>query len=91
MTACTRGLAEVPELTVYGTNWCPDVRRSRALLDRAGVPYRYVDLDQDAFAARLVRVLQHGRRRMPMIAWPDGTCLIEPADEQLTAALRRLT
>lgn len=70
-------------LVVYGTGWCPDVRRSRALLDAAGVTYQYVDLDQDKDASTLVRRLQHGRRRIPTLLWPDGTFLVEPTDEDL--------
>ncbi len=80
-----------PELTVYGTGWCPDVRRSRRLLDTAGVPYRYVDLDEDTAATGLVRRLQHGRRRIPTLLWPDGTFLVEPDDELLRAHLGHAT
>lgn len=64
------------------------MRRSRALLDRAGVPYRYVDLEADPQAARAVRRLQGGPRRIPTLLWPDGTVLVEPSDEQLSAYLR---
>lgn len=74
-------------LTVYGTSWCPDVRRSRALLDDAGVGYRYVDLEQDAAATRMVRSLQNGHRRIPTVVWDDGTVLVEPDDDELRAAL----
>jgi len=72
---------------MYGASWCPDVRRSRALLDRAGVPYRYLDIDQDKAAAKQVRKLQRGRRRTPTIVWPDGSYLVEPSDEQLSCRL----
>ncbi|MER7416935.1 glutaredoxin family protein [Micromonospora peucetia] len=72
-----------PGLVVYGTGWCPDVRRSRALLDAAGVAYHYVDLEQDEAATTLVRQLQHGLRRIPTLLWPDGTFLVEPTDEDL--------
>ena len=71
------------ELVVYGTGWCPDVRRSRTVLDDAGVAYRYVDLDADRDATRLVRRLQHGRLRIPTLVWPDGSVLIEPSDDEL--------
>lgn len=74
-------------VVVYGAGWCPDVRRSRALLDAEGVHYRYVDLEADAAATRLVRRLQRGPRRIPTIVWPDGTHLIEPSDDELRARL----
>ncbi|MEV4481571.1 glutaredoxin family protein [Micromonospora coxensis] len=77
------------ELVVYGTGWCPDVRRSRALLDSAGIAYDYVDLDEDRAATEFVRGLQQGPRRVPTLLWPDGTFLVEPTDDQLRAHLSR--
>ncbi|AXH93625.1 glutaredoxin family protein [Micromonospora aurantiaca] len=75
------------ELVVYGTGWCPDVRRSRALLDAARIPYVYVDVDEDQAAADLIRGLQQGQRRIPTLVWPDGKFLVEPTDDQLRAHL----
>jgi len=74
-------------LVVYGAGWCPDVRRSRALLDGAGVPYRYVDVEADARAEALVRELQHGPRRIPTLVRADGAHLVEPSDPDLRAWL----
>ncbi|OKI62502.1 NrdH-redoxin [Micromonospora sp. CB01531] len=85
MTA--KNLSHHDALVVYGTGWCPDVRRSRALLDRAGIAYTYVDLDEDEAATELVRRLQRGRRRIPTLLWPDGSLLVEPTDDQLRAHL----
>ncbi|MEU5941069.1 glutaredoxin domain-containing protein [Micromonospora sp. NPDC047548] len=76
-----------PGLVVYGTGWCPDVRRSRALLDTAGIAYDYVDLEEDPTATELVRRLQRGHRRVPTLVWPDGSFLVEPTDDQLLAHL----
>lgn len=80
---------EATEIIVYGTSWCPDVRRSRALLDEAGVTYGYVDLEADKAATRRVRKLQKGARRIPTIVMPDGTVLIEPDDDALRRHLPR--
>lgn len=77
------------EITVYGTSWCPDVRRSRAVLDQTGVSYGYVDLDTDKAATRRVRKLQKGARRIPTIVMADGTVLIEPDDDTLRRHLPR--
>lgn len=71
------------KLTVYGAGWCPDVKRSRALLDREGVEYSYVDVEADADAEQRVRALQGGERRIPTIVWDDGTFLVEPSDAEL--------
>jgi mycoredoxin len=80
---------DVDRLTVYGAGWCPDVRRSRALLDREGVAHTYVDVEADEAAAEAVRRLQGGQRRIPTVVWPDGTHLVEPSDAELSAALQR--
>ncbi|MBB5850050.1 glutaredoxin family protein [Amycolatopsis umgeniensis] len=77
------------DLTVYGAGWCPDVKRSRALLDSKGVEYAYLDVEADAGAEETVRGLQNGERRIPTIVWPDGTHLVEPSDDELTAHLNR--
>ena len=85
----TAGGGAVPgELVVYGAGWCPDVRRSRALLEAEGVPHRYVDVEADAAATEVVRRLQDGARRIPTIVWPDGSHLVEPSDEELLSRLR---
>ncbi|WP_432542514.1 glutaredoxin family protein [Kineococcus sp. SYSU DK002] len=76
------------ELVVYGADWCPDVRRSRALLEAEGTAHRYVDVETDPAATELVRRLQGGARRIPTIVWPDGSHLVEPSDDELRARLR---
>ncbi|MET8852869.1 glutaredoxin domain-containing protein [Amycolatopsis sp. NPDC004625] len=75
------------KLTVYGASWCPDVKRSRALLDREGVEYSYVDVEADAAAEQRVRELQDGARRIPTIVFEDGSFLVEPSDDELSARL----
>ncbi|MFJ1763005.1 glutaredoxin domain-containing protein [Amycolatopsis sp. NPDC088138] len=75
------------KLTVYGASWCPDVKRSRALLDSEGVEYSYVDVEEDAEAEQRVRALQDGERRIPTIVWDDGTFLVEPSDAELSSRL----
>ncbi|SEP47583.1 glutaredoxin family protein [Amycolatopsis saalfeldensis] len=74
---------------VYGASWCPDVKRSRALLDAEGVEYDYVDVEADTAAEALVRELQGGPRRIPTIVFGDGTHLVEPSDDELAARLSR--
>ncbi len=77
------------KLTVYGASWCPDVKRSRALLDSHSIEYDYFDVEEDAAAEQRVRALQDGARRIPTLVWDDGTHLVEPSDDELAAHLAR--
>lgn len=70
-------------LTVYGALWCGDCRRSKRLLDRLHVPYTWIDVDQDEDASELVRTINGGSRAIPVIVFPDGHHLTEPADRDL--------
>ena len=81
--------APSPAITFYGAHWCPDSRRSRRLLDGLGVPYDFVDLDQDEVASAFVREHARGHRTTPTILLGHGgPVLVEPSDEDLVAALR---
>ncbi len=74
-------------LLVYGTRWCGDCRRTRAFLDRHGIPYRWIDIDQDAEAAARVEAINRGFRSVPTLIWPDGSVLVEPSNAQLAMKL----
>lgn len=76
-------------LLVYGTEWCVDCHRARALLDRAGVAYAWIDIEHDEAAAARVLEINGGLRSVPTILFPDGRCLVEPSGAELLAALAR--
>ena len=78
---------EPPEITLYGNTWCGGSRRARLLFDRHGIPYRWVDIEQDAAAAKYVESLNHGFRSVPTIVWADGSMLVEPSEDQLVKKL----
>ena len=75
------------DITVYGAMWCGDCRRAKRVLDRHGAAYRWIDVEQDPDAADRVREINRGLRVIPTILFPDGTILVEPSDEELTAKL----
>jgi mycoredoxin len=45
----TRG--DQPMVEVYGADWCVDTQRTRRHLDRLGVAYQYINLEQDQQAS----------------------------------------
>jgi glutaredoxin-like protein len=76
-------------LTMYGAEWCGDCRRSKKLLDELGVDYDYVDLEADVAAADVARGIS-GRTNIPVIAFPDGTHVVEPSNDELRDKLAAL-
>lgn len=77
-----------PAITMYGADWCRDCIRSKALLDRLGAEYEYIDLVQRPEEAERARAIS-GRTNIPVIVLPDGSHLVEPTDPELEAALAR--
>ena len=81
-------LQPMTELIVaYGTNWCPDCHRSKRFLDERGVPYVNVDVEHDVQAAAYIQQINHGKRVIPTIVFPDGSVLFEPSNTELAAKL----
>ena len=75
-----------PTIIVYGADWCEDTIASRAVLDRLGYSYRYVDVDHDEPGEALIQSKNNGKRQTPTIDI-NGKFLIEPSDEELTRVL----
>ncbi len=77
-----------PEIiTLYGTGWCPDCKRSKQFFGEQRIPYRYVDIEQDAEAMAFVEKTNNGMRIIPTIVFPDGAILVEPSNAQLAEKL----
>jgi len=81
--------ADTPELTVYGTAWCPDVARTRRFLDRHEIPYAYKDIDFDPEALAFITEANGGDWIVPTIALSDGTLLFNPSLQELNRLLVR--
>ena len=75
------------EIKVYGTTWCGDCRRARAVFDRMAVPYAFIDLDRDKAGETFVKQTNRGSRSVPTIVFPDGSILVEPSNAKLEEKL----
>jgi len=74
-------------LTVYGTTWCPDCKRSKQFLGDQRVRYQWVNIEQDAEAMIYVEQINNGKRIVPTIICPNGTILVEPSNAELAAEM----
>lgn len=79
--------APVP-VVVYGNRWCGITQLVRRYLDRAGVPYDYVDLDHHPEAARRLAWATGGTLRNPVV-YVGGEWLVQPSLHELQWALAR--
>lgn len=77
-------------LTLYSTSWCGYCRRLKTQLDRDGITYVEVDIEQTPNAADFVMKVNGGNQTVPTVHFPDGTALTNPTlaqvKEQLAAA-----
>jgi glutaredoxin 3 len=59
--------AAAPEVTMYATGWCPYCDRARGLLQRKGVVYREIKVDEDPAQRDTMLKRSGGRRTVPQI------------------------
>ncbi len=74
-------------IKLYGTSWCGDTRRARAVFDQNKINYTWIDIDQDLEARKFVEQTNSGFRSVPTIVFPDGSILVEPSESKLRIKL----
>jgi mycoredoxin len=74
-------------LTVYSTTWCGYCVRLKKMLDRAGIEYAEVNIEEDEAAAELVENVNGGNRTVPTVVFPDGAALTNPSIDQVKQRL----
>jgi mycoredoxin len=74
------------KVKVYGADWCGDTKRILKTLDKLGVAYDYINVEQDEQASNWVKEQNGGRERKPTLKL-DEQVLSVPSDEELKSAL----
>lgn len=75
------------DLVLYCTAWSRECRRAKALLNRYGVPFREVDIEQDPAAAHLVEEANSGARSVPTVFADGQHVATAPEDREFAALL----
>jgi len=78
---------ESAEFTMYSTPWCGYCHRLRSQLDREGIAYDVVDIEQHPDAAELVMSVNGGNQTVPTLVYPDGSAQTNPSLAQVKAKL----
>lgn len=72
---------------VYSAPWCGHCTRLKAQLDRAGVAYDVVDVDEHPEHLDRLAALNGGAWLIPTVELPDGSALVNPSVSAVVDAL----
>ena len=71
------------QITMYSTTWCGYCRRLKSQLEREGIGFAEVDIEQVPEAADYVMSVNGGNQTVPTVVFPDGTALTNPSLAQV--------
>ena len=77
-------------LTMYSTSWCGYCHRLKSQLDREGIAYEVVDIEQEPAAADFVMSVNGGNQTVPTLKFDDGSALTNPSIVQVKERLAAL-
>lgn len=76
--------------TMYTTPWCGYCHRLKSQLDREGIVFDIVDIEQDPSAAKLVESANGGNQTVPTLVYADGSAHTNPSIAQVKEKLAAL-
>ncbi len=76
--------------TLYTTPWCGYCKRLMGQLDREGITYDIVDIEQVPEAIAVVESANGGNQTVPTLVYADGTSQTNPSLIQVKAKLESL-
>jgi mycoredoxin len=79
-----------PAVTMYSTPWCGYCHRLKSQLDREGIAYEVVDIEQVPEAADIVQRVNNGNQTVPTLVYTDGSAQTNPSLAQVKAKLEAL-
>ena len=71
---------------MYTTPWCGYCHRLKGQLDREGIAFDVVDIEQHPEAAQIVESANNGNQTVPTLVYADGTAQTNPSLAQVKAA-----
>ena len=78
------------QFTMYSTPWCGYCHRLKGQMDREGIAYDVVDIEQHPEAAALVEKVNHGNQTVPTLVYADGSAQTNPSLIQVKEKLAAL-
>ncbi len=77
-------------ITMYTTPWCGYCHRLKSQMDREGIGYEIVDIEQVPDAALIVEQVNGGNQTVPTLVYTDGSAHTNPSLAQVKEKLTAL-
>ena len=74
-------------ITMFSTTWCGYCSRLKSQLDKAGIGYTEVNIEEVPGTADYVASVNGGNQTVPTVVYPDGTTATNPSFIAVKAAL----
>ncbi|MET1052658.1 MAG: mycoredoxin [Mycetocola sp.] len=74
-------------ITMFSTTWCGYCSRLKSQLDKAGIGYTEVNIEEVPGTAEYVASVNGGNQTVPTVVYPDGTTATNPSLLAVKAAL----
>lgn len=83
-------MSSTSSFTMYTTPWCGYCHRLKSQLDREGIAFEIVDIEQDPEAVEIVASANNGNHTVPTLVYADGTAQTNPSLLQVKDKLAAL-
>ncbi|MEU1305810.1 mycoredoxin [Streptomyces shenzhenensis] len=70
-------------VTMYSTTWCGYCRRLKSQMEREGIAYTEINIEQDPESAAFVEKANDGNQTVPTVLFADGSTLTNPSLAQV--------
>jgi mycoredoxin len=74
-------------ITMFSTTWCGYCNRLKKQLDREGIGYTEVNIEEVANAADYVMQVNGGNQTVPTVLFPDGSAATNPSLAEVKSRL----
>ncbi len=85
--ANTGGMTLTQTVTMYTTTWCGYCKNTKRYLDRKGVSYQEIDIEEHPEYAERIEQATGGYRTVPTLEI-DGRIMVNPSPRELDEVLR---
>jgi mycoredoxin len=87
MASATEFLPADGTITMFSTSWCGYCARLKTQLDKDGIAYTEVNIEEVPGTAQLVESLNGGNQTVPTVIFPDGSSATNPSARDVALKL----